>query len=63
MRNPLCIVGAHKWRVETDWQQQSYTVCARPRCGRYRNDGSQTDFTNRHGAAPEWGSPMGGGGS
>jgi len=58
----MCVVGWHKWRTVQRFDQPSYVVCDRARCGRYRNDGETVVFggQNRGGPpAPE--GPMGGG--
>jgi hypothetical protein len=63
MRNPLCVVGRHKWRTVQRFDQPAYVVCDRVRCGRYHNDGETVVFGSQgRGGPPVSEGPMGGGG-
>jgi hypothetical protein len=49
MRNLLCMIGRHGWRVEHAKEGRPYKICGRPRCYRFRrrdddipSDGSHT---------------------
>lgn len=56
MRNPLCLIGRHKWRTEYNAENEPYEVCARPRCQHYRNDSSVFDGPSP--GPPATGSPI-----
>jgi hypothetical protein len=38
-----CLLGRHKWRVDTTDPEHPFEVC--DRCGHYRSDSSWTDLT------------------
>ena len=53
-----CLLGRHKWQVDSSDPEQPVEVCAR--CGHYRNDDSWTDLTGAANMRPM--DPRGGGG-
>ena len=43
MRNLLCVIGRHEWRVKYDTEGRPFEICGRPQCYHLRDNHSPSD--------------------
>ena len=43
MRNLLCVIGRHEWRMKYDNEGRPFDICGRPGCYHVRHDDSPSD--------------------
>ena len=43
MRNLLCVIGRHEWRVKYDNEGRPFEICGRPHCYHLRDNHSPSD--------------------
>jgi hypothetical protein len=48
MKNLLCVIGRHDWKVKHDKEGRPYEICLRPQCYRLRNDDARSDGPYTH---------------